>query len=445
MKTDRILRLASAAVLCTMLAACGGEALAPSSSSAPAASYSEPAATPEPAAPVSKQLTANLPVEGALTLTASNVFDGYQHVSPFFNGWAFVYKDGQAGYISEEGEYKPLYTVPAEELYRIDFYGMPSTYDPNDPYSSPRREELYWMGNNFRCSESGIVPYYRDGKWGYSDLDGNIVVEPIYDQVTWVGQVAYGLCYEYASSGGTGGISRKYYDIYNSRCGLIAGEVYAAWADPAYGYYFMDDDQDGAGELYNADGSLVMADMPYGYRNCLSTGAEYYPGGIVYNGVAYDRTGAELPVDADTIDRFYPNWLAVWDEAADDDIGVDLNGQPLLDAGLWMAGDPDETGAQYLGVQGSQAIRRYDAQFNELTTPPLLRAAKGTSYTNEAGKEVTPISILDQDGQEVMTLEAVEPPVHPVYYPAEPLVEGDWLYWCPDRDTVIPYRVTAVQ
>ena len=44
MKTDRILRLASAAVLCTMLAACGGEALAPSSSSAPAASYSEPAA-----------------------------------------------------------------------------------------------------------------------------------------------------------------------------------------------------------------------------------------------------------------------------------------------------------------------------------------------------------------------------------------------------------------
>ena len=97
-------------------------------------------------------------MEGALTLTASNVFDGYQHVSPFFNGWAFVYKDGQAGYISEEGEYKPLYTVPAEELYRIDFYGLPSTYDPNDPYSSPRREELYWMGNNSAVANPASCP-----------------------------------------------------------------------------------------------------------------------------------------------------------------------------------------------------------------------------------------------------------------------------------------------
>lgn len=40
------------------------------------------------------------------------------------------------------------------------------------------------------------------------------LVEPVYKQITWVGQVAYGLCYEYDTSGGTGGIGQKYYDIY---------------------------------------------------------------------------------------------------------------------------------------------------------------------------------------------------------------------------------------
>lgn len=442
MKVISVLRLVSAVTLCALLAACGGEPV-PVSSSAPLSapsSASETAPTPEPV-PESRQLTADLPVEGALTLTESDIFDGYEHVSPFFNGWAFVYKDGQAGYISEEGEYKPLYTVSSEDLYGIDFIGTPSIYVPGTSYSS-RRGELYWMGQNFRCSESGVVPYYRDGKWGYSDLDGNLVVEPVYDQLTWLGQVGYGLRNEYGES--NSGIS-PLYDIFNSQGEVIATTATAGWADPTLGYYMLYNEQTGNADLYNADGSLVMADIPYSTGNCPWPDCDVYAGGIVLNGVAYDRTGAELPIDAQTIDLFQGDLLALFDQQLQDDIGTDLNGNPLLDAGLWLVSDPDENGGRYIGVQGSGSIRLYNAQFEEQTTPPLLYASQGTLYLNDAGEDVTPIRILDQDGNEVLVLEAVNCPEYPVYYPAEPLEEGDWLYWCPDRDTLIPYRVTATQ
>lgn len=443
MKVISVLRLVSAATLCALLAACGDEPV-PVSSSAPLSapsSASETAPTPEPV-PESRQLTADLPVEGALTLTESDIFDRYEHVSPFFNGWAFVYQDdGQAGYLSETGEFKALYTATQDDLIQVDFVGMPYFY-PN--YSDSRRAEIYWLGHTFRYGSSGLVPCLRDGKWGYSDLDGNMVVQPVYDQLSWLGQVGYGLRREFSESNGVGGVS-KFYDIFNSQGEVIATCANAGWADPELGYYMIENEQTHNGDLYNADGSLVMADIPYSIGNCPWPACDLYEGGIVLNGVAYDRTGAKLPVDAESIDLFQSDLLALYDEELRDDVGTDLQGNPVLDAGLWLVSDPDESGSRYIGVQGSGAIRLYNAQYEEQPTPPLLYASKGTLYTNDAGKDVTPVRFLDQDGNEVLVMEAVDPVEYPVYYPSEPLTEGDWVYWCAGDNGLTLYQVTAAQ
>ena len=443
MRKLSILRLISAATLCAILAACAGEPLSQPESapeSAPTASSAEPTPSPEPAAS-GKQLTADQPVEGSLTLTESTLLDGYDHVSPFFDGWAFVYQnDGQAGYLSETGEFKALYTATQDELSQVDFVGIPYFYNPD--FGSSRRSEIYWLGHTFRYGSNGLVPCLRDGKWGYSDLDGNMVVEPVYDQLSWLGKVGYGLRNEFKESNGTGSIYR-YYDIFNSQGEVIATSSNVGWADPELGYYMIENEQTHNGDLYNADGSLVMADVPYSIGNCPWPSCDLYEGGIVLNGVAYDRTGAELPVDAESIDLFQSDLLALFDQELQDDVGTDLQGNPVLEAGLWMVSDPDESGNRYIGVQGSSAIRLYNAQFEEQPTPPLLRASKGTLYNNDAGQEVTPVRFVDQDGNEILQLEAVDAAEYPVYYPAEPLTEGDWVYWCAGDNGLTLYQVTA--
>lgn len=441
MQSKFILRLVSAAALCVMLAACGGESVAPSSSqpvSVPASS--QPEATPEPAS-AGKQLTAELPVEGTLTLTESGLFNGYTHVSPFFNGWAFVCQNDQVGYLSETGEFKALYSATEDDLIRADFSGLPYFYEPG--MSTPRRMELYWLGHTFRYGESGLVPYFQNGKWGYSDLDGNIAVEPVYDQITWLGKLGYGLRSEAVQVNEATGTVVRTFDIFDSNGQVIASSNKMGWADPELGYYMLGEEESSKVNLYNADGSLVTADVPYSMGNCYEPDFDLYSGGIVLNGVAYDRTGAELPVDPENLDLFQADLLGIYDEELQDDIGTDLNGQMVLEAGLWLVKEPDENGCRYMGVQGGSAVRLYDAQFEELPTPPLLRTVKGEAYTNDAGDTVQPVRVLDQDGNEILVLEGTDPQVYPVYCPQEPLVEGGWIYYCPDADTVIPYQVTA--
>ena len=43
----------------------------------------------------------------------------------------------------------------------------------------------------------------------------------------------------------------------------------------------------------------------------------------------------------------------------------------------------------------------------------------------------------------VKSLEAVDAAEYPVYYPAEPLTEGDWVYWCAGDNGLTLYQVTA--
>lgn len=449
MRKNSVVRLAGVAALCAMLTACGGEALpvsssasASSSASVSASSSAEPTAT---TAPVSqgKQLTADLPVEGALTLVESDVFDGYDGcVSPFYNGWAFVFQNDEVGYLSEEGEYKALYSATETDLIRADFSGIPYIYEPG--MSTTRRQELYWSGHTFRCNENGVVPYFQNGLWGYSDLDGNIVVEPIYEQISWLGKLGYGKRSVSEDYGGTGS-TYSYYDIFNSSGQVIATSVSHGWVEPELGYYMLYDEEAGKLNLYNMDGTLIVEDVPHYDGNCCEPDFDVYSGGVVVNGVACDRTGKVLDLDAETIDVLQPDLVALYDSVRDEDTGVSLDGEPLLATGLWLLEEPDENGCRYLGVQGSSAVRLYDAAFEEMTTPPLLRTVRGEQYENEEGQTVQPVRILDQDGNELMVLEAADVMEYPVYCPVDPLEEGDWLYWCPDKDTRIPYRVTAAE
>ena len=110
-------RAAALALACTVLTACGGETVShPASvSSQPA----EPTPTPEPTtAPVA---------EGSLQLTEKETRLGeYELFTMFKNGYAWVWANGEAGYLSEDGQYTPLYSISREDIFNIDMERMTS-------------------------------------------------------------------------------------------------------------------------------------------------------------------------------------------------------------------------------------------------------------------------------------------------------------------------------
>lgn len=86
----------------------------------------------------------------------------FTYAEKFFNGYAFVIKDGFCGYIDTDGNFIGLYPEEGANL---------------DALFPGRKAGDYYLV----ASREGYVPYCQSGMWGYYDLKSNsVVVEPKY-------------------------------------------------------------------------------------------------------------------------------------------------------------------------------------------------------------------------------------------------------------------------
>lgn len=404
-----------------------------------------PTASPAPTAQPSAVLTTNTTVEGQLTLTElPGLLDGYDHCSAFVNGYAWVTRDGQAGYLSLDGEFTPLYTVTDDAIEEIDIFKVPNLYRPDNEITGSRREEIAWATRHFACSDSSIVPYYANGLWGYSDLSGSILVEPIYSSLSPMGLVGIG---ERQALPGESDFWGARYDIISPDGSVIASSV-EAWADPELGYYFVntaDDVYQSAFSLYNADGTLVMDNVPISWGNCPLPEFTCGEDGIVVDGVAYDRTGTPIGDSngKDVVGLLGSRMIYRENNA----YGIlNFDGSPFISPSISIITDAAADGSFYIRQKNSGVIRRYDAQLQELSCPPLAYVTVGESYRDpESGDFLVPVTVADQDNRQIAQLE-VDAHVSPVYCLSLILEQDDLLYVFHEDDPSIQiYQLTLTE
>ena len=149
----------------------------------------------------------------------ADILNDYHLVGSFHDGVAFAarylpmteedYRQDypmprvECGYLTLEGEYTPLYTVPSElelidpcadmsnlhgesfETFATTEEGLAIFYgDEPERSSMPSLEQQIALDDTFTVGDNGWVPYYQDGKWGYCDLDGQVQLAPAYDFVS---------------------------------------------------------------------------------------------------------------------------------------------------------------------------------------------------------------------------------------------------------------------
>mgnify|MGYP006866383423 FL=1 len=190
----------------------------------------------------------------------------------FSNGYAWVWANGEAGYLSEDGQYTPLYSIPREDIFNIDVEQMTT-----DGFTLQQNVEK--LSELYSCPESGIVPFYKDGLWGYCDLSGNVLVQPAYIHISPMGQLGWG-----AREGDAGSEWIYYYDVIKPDGSVIVSGK-NCWCDPRNGYYFVDESGDSGAVLYNADGSVVLEEAPYSFGNCPMPDFTTWEEGVVVSGV----------------------------------------------------------------------------------------------------------------------------------------------------------------
>lgn len=122
------------------------------------------------------------PVEGTVVVTQHpGLYDESEYFGAFTGDWAFVYSQGQAGYRAAGGEYKPLYAAQPDMILQK---GHLKAYDgPAD--GSDTWKLMDWIAGQYRYLESagGLVPYYEYNLWGFTDLDGNTMLESQFDSL----------------------------------------------------------------------------------------------------------------------------------------------------------------------------------------------------------------------------------------------------------------------
>ena len=419
-------RAAALALACTVLTACGGETVshpgsaveAPSSvSSQPA----EPTPTPEPTtAPVA---------EGSLQLTEKEINLGdYELFTMFKNGYAWVWANGEAGYLSEDGQYTALYSISREDIFNNDMERMTS-----DGFTL--QENVEKLSDLYSCSESGIVPFYKDGLWGYCDLSGNVLVQPAYVRISPMGQLGWG-----AREGDAG----TEYDVLKPDGSVIvSGKI--CWCDPRNGYYFVSESDGGIAVLYNADGSVVLEDVPYSFGNCPMPDFTTWEEGVVVSGVPYDRTGAKLGTDGRKIVGITAGSRPVFLD--DGGFGIlNTNGSVAIPDSLRYISDVMADGSIYVEENGTGVLHHYDSEMNVMADGALARAKAGERYADEERRAViTPVEICDQDGQQIALLES-EVDMGEVFSQADGVLKvGDWFYLYATDTTVQTYQFTPAE
>lgn len=419
-------RAAALALACTVLTACGGETVshpgsaveAPSSvSSQPA----EPTPTPEPTtAPVA---------EGSLQLTEKEINLGdYELFTMFKNGYAWVWANGEAGYLSEDGQYTALYSISREDIFNIDVERMTS-----DGFSL--QDNVEKLTDLYSCSESGIVPFYKDGLWGYCDLSGNVLVQPAYVRISPMGQLGWGAR---ESDAGT-----EYNVLKPDGSVIVSGKI--CWCDPRNGYYFVSESDGGIAVLYNADGSVVLEDVPYSFGNCPMPDFTTWEEGVVVSGVPYDRTGAKLGTDGRKIVGITAGSRPVFLD--DGGFGIlNTNGSVAIPDSLRYISDVMADGSIYVEENGTGVLHHYDSEMNVMADGALARAKAGERYADEERRAViTPVEICDQDGQQIALLES-EVDMGEVFSQADGVLKvGDWFYLYATDTTVQTYQFTPAE
>ena len=416
-------RAAVLALACTVLTACGGETVshpgsaveAPSSVSSQTA---EPTPTPEPTtAPMAK---------GSLQLTEKETKLGdYEIFTMFKNGYAWVWANGEAGYLSEDGQYTALYSISREDIFNIDMERMTS-----DGFTL--QENVEKLSDLYSCSESGIVPFYKDGLWGYCDLSGNVLVQPAYVRISPMGQLGWG-----AREGDAG----TEYDVLKPDGSVIvSGKI--CWCDPRNGYYFVSESDGGIAVLYNADGSVVLEDVPYSFGNCPMPDFTTWEEGVVVSGVPYDRTGAKLGTDGRKIVGITAGSRPVFLD--DGGFGIlNTNGSVAIPDSLRYISDVMADDSIYVEENGTGVLHHYDSEMNVMADGALARAKAGERYADEERRAViTPVEICDQDGQQIALLES-EVDMGEVFSQADGVLKvGDWFYLYATDTTVQTYQFT---
>lgn len=419
-------RAAVLALACTVLTACGGETVshpgsaveAPSSvSSQPA----EPTPTPEPTtAPVA---------EGSLQLTEKEINLGdYELFTMFKNGYAWVWANGEAGYLSEDGQYTALYSISREDIFNIDMERMTS-----DGFTL--QENVEKLSDLYSCSESGIVPFYKDGLWGYCDLSGNVLVQPAYVRISPMGQLGWGAR---ESDAGT-----EYDVLKPDGSVIVSGKI--CWCDPRNGYYFVSESDGGIAVLYNADGSVVLEDVPYSFGNCPMPDFTTWEEGVVVSGVPYDRTGTKLGTDGRKIVGITAGSRPVFLD--DGGFGIlNTNGSVAIPDSLRYISDVMADGSIYVEENGTGVLHHYDSEMNVMADGALARAKAGERYADEERRAViTPVEICDQDGQQIALLES-EVDMGEVFSQADGVLKvGDWFYLYATDTTVQTYQFTPAE
>lgn len=114
----------------------------------------------------------------------------------------------ECGYVTLDGTFTPLYTVPSEAaLFGSAEGGIRNFSDAHvaafflesmegqalymglpdemlaESETVPYVSEQTLLDSIFSVNDSGLVPYFADGKWGFSDVAGNLKIEPAYAYV----------------------------------------------------------------------------------------------------------------------------------------------------------------------------------------------------------------------------------------------------------------------
>ncbi len=203
-----------------MRAFCGGLALCMLAGCAPASQ----AGTGSQAA-LSSSSQPETPTRQVATLDkqSQQVLSQFDIVGKFHDGVAFAanyqllktpeelaqgYVPVECGYVTLNGTFTPLYTVPSEfelispeegrskgryfyALFLETFEGVAIAAGATEEFFQesptyqdvPLYSEQQTMDETFAVGDNGWVPYYENGLWGYCDLEGNVTLAPAYDFV----------------------------------------------------------------------------------------------------------------------------------------------------------------------------------------------------------------------------------------------------------------------
>lgn len=372
MKKNGFAGLCSAAAAAAVLAGCGGS---------PAASSSAPPAVQMERVPVVDE-------------QYKDIFSDYDIVGTFHDGVAFAAKclfpedpekafeemvlEVECGYLTLDGEFTPLYTVPSEYdlitpegrrsearasqdlfLYSNQAQAMLVGYDAQmldveELWTVPYTKEQEIIDETFAVGDNGWVPYYEDGKWGYCDLEGNITLAPAYDFAqsfcdgsalvcSYDGQFHWSLIDE------TGAVKASF----------EPGEYFAT-RQPGSSFVLLSDKM-ATGTLYRTDGTPVDEQRSGQHGGYLDSGtglltASFFPARVVYDAEGnflYENENIEL-------------------------VGVE-NGCTVF----W-----DGT---YYGILGSDGQVRCEAKFMD-----ILKLTPEGFYAREQGK--AGLGLYDYDG-----------------------------------------------